>query len=117
LERNLVMERQKNQLSSSEWMTHRKKWQAETNQLSASIQQECNTVFAQNMVGERTQSPNSVAAADESSILDPGDWSKSSPATFSPITPWKRTSYKSPLDVSQALDETEAMVRSLLSGN
>jgi hypothetical protein len=120
LERKLVIERQKSKMSS-EWMTNRKQWQAETNNLIASIQQECNTVFAQNIV--RTESPRSVAVsgADESSsMLDDVDLSKiEGTADVYPVhkTPWKRetrTSYKSPLDVSQALDETEALVRSLV---
>ena len=137
LELQLVKERQTMKLSSTEWMTNRAKWQRETNTLIASIQQDCNTVFAQNMHHVRTASPRSVLAGDatndSTSTEIPHDTSNDlskiesvggSPAEMTLLafhqTPWKRvqlraaTSYKSPLDVSHALDETEALVRSLV---
>lgn len=131
LERKLVIEKQKSKLSS-EWMVNRQDWQQETNNLISSIQQECNTVFAQNMLLQAS-SPRSVPAAPDDSSplsLNDSDVSKIDGAAVNksegmafPVhrTPWKRvasrTSYQSPLDVSHALDETEALVRSLLVQN
>jgi hypothetical protein len=140
LELKLVTEQQKNKLSS-EWMMNRKQWQRETNQLIVAIQQECNTVFTQNLV--RTDSPRSVVDAsscdagitgksvadmqllDDSCLsrIEQGAGGTSISEMPFPVhrTPWKKqkgdppkTSYNSPLDVSQALDETEALVRSLV---
>lgn len=133
LEHKLVTEQQKNKLSS-EWMMNRKQWQRETNNLIEAIQQECNTVFTQNLM--RTESPRSVAMVDvgdddttgKSGLLDDSCLSRIEQGVGTSITempfpvhrtPWKqrgdlKTSYNSPLDVSQALDETEALVRSLV---
>lgn len=142
LELKLVTEQQKSKLSS-EWMMNRKQWQRETNNLIVAIQQECNTVFSQNLV--RTNSPRSVADAstcdvdmteksvggtsmqllDDSCLsrIEQGACGTSMSDMPFPVhrTPWKKqagnapkTSYNSPLDVSQALDETEALVRSLV---
>jgi len=144
LERKLVIESQKSKLSV-EWMKSRKQWQKETNSLLASIQEECNAVFSQNMVATTSASPRTVAAVDEkesslaaassslqqsssavnsSSVLDTSTLSNIENADpMAPLpTPWnkskqigaKTTSYNSPLDVTQAVDETEALVRSLL---
>lgn len=152
LEHKLVTEQQKNKLSS-ELMMNRKQWQRDTNNLIETIQQECNTVFTQNLVRNRTESPRSVTIIsnnndnegdngnmrlddndeklstgqlDESylSRIEHGAGASVTDVAF-PVhrTPWKsdrftqkeRTSYNSPLDVSQALDETEALVRSLVA--
>lgn len=151
LERKLVIESQKSKLSV-EWMKSRKQWQKETNNLLASIQEECNAVFAQNMVavpatprrasaepGSSTKQPNeeqqqhspsslsSLGASNNnaSSVLDTSTISniENADPTAPVPTPWNdrkrgatvfRTSYNSPLDVTQAVDETEALVRSLL---
>lgn len=153
LEHKLVTEQQKNKLSS-EFMVNRKQWQRDTNNLIETIQQECNTVFTQNLIRNRTESPRSVAIIDSNNSdieddkgnirLDDND-EKSSTVQLDesylsriehgagasvtdvafPVhrTPWKSerftqkptTSYNSPLDVSQALDETEALVRSLVA--
>ena len=126
LEHKLVTEKQKSKLST-EFMMNRKQWRRETNNLIASIQQECNTVFAQNIV--RTEGPRSVTTVrmteeevkdiksgllDDSCLsrIEQGAGISMSDVAF-PVhrTPWKRdgnpkTSYNSPLDVSQALDET-----------
>jgi hypothetical protein len=135
LEHKLLTEKQKSKLSA-EWMMNRKQWQRETNNLIVTIQQECNTVFAQNL--DRRESPRSVTmvedACDEdttgkSGTLDDSCLSRIEQGVGTSIsemafpvhrTPWKlvdepRTSYNSPLDVSQALDETEALVRSLVA--
>jgi hypothetical protein len=170
LEHKLVTEQQKNKLSSSEWMMNRKQWQRDTNNLIVSIQQECNTVFTQNLIRNRNESPRSVTIIndncnvsndDENTTIqddksDSGTGTNDKSNSVMPLdddsyisriehgvdvafpihrTPWKRnkhnssntnngtqlpvitktTSYNSPLDVSQALDETEAMVRSLVA--
>lgn len=139
LELKLLTEQQKSKLSS-EWMMNRKQWQRETNSRIAAIQQECNTVFTQNLV--RTESPRSVVDGsscdadttgvagmqllDDSCLsrIEQGAGGVSISEMPFPVhrTPWKKqegnapkkTSYNSPLDVSQALDETEALVRSLV---
>lgn len=150
LEHKLVTEQQKNKLSS-EFMMNRKQWQRDTNNLIETIQQECNTVFTQNLIRNRTESPRSVTIInnnndggngnmrledhdeksstvqlDESylSRIEHGAGASVTDVAF-PVhrTPWKSdrftqkatTSYNSPLDVSQALDETEALVRSLVA--
>lgn len=154
LELKLVTEQQKNKLSS-EFVMNRQKWQRDTNNLIETIQQECNTVFTQNLV-RRTESPRSVAIIHHNHpndnigdqrklrLEDDKQNEKSSTEHFEeesdlsriehgasltnvafPVhrTPWKSdrfitkrtTSYQSPLDVSQALDETEALVRSLVA--
>jgi hypothetical protein len=150
LEHKLVTEQQKNKLSS-EFMMNRKQWQRDTNNLIETIQQECNTVFTQNLIRNRTESPrcvtiinnenegdkgslgledndekSSTVQLDESylSRLEHGAGASVNDVAF-PVhrTPWKSdrftvkatTSYNSPLDVSQALDETEALVRSLVA--
>ena len=151
LEHKVVTEQQKNKLSS-EFMINRKQWQRDTNNLIETIQQECNTVFTQTLIRNRTESPRSVTiisndnAGDKRNMrLDDAD-DKSSTVQLDesylsriehgagasvtdvafPVhrTPWKSnkftqkaatTSYNSPLDVSQALDETEALVQSLIA--
>ena len=154
LELKLVTEQQKNKLSS-EFVMNRQQWQRDTNNLIETIQQECNTVFTQNLV-RRTESPRSVTiihhnhqsdnTGDQRTMrLDDEQDDKSSSGHLEeeesdlsriehgasltkvafPVhrTPWKSdrfitkrtTSYQSPLDVSQALDETEALVRSLVA--
>jgi hypothetical protein len=151
LEHKLVTEQQKNKLSS-ELMMNRKQWQRDTNNLIETIQQECNTVFTQNLIRNRTGSPRSVTIInnndneddkrntrhddhdekssmvqlDESylSRIEHGAGASVTDVAF-PVhrTPWKSdrvtqkatTSYNSPLNVSQALDETEALVRSLVA--
>lgn len=123
LERKLVIEGEKSRLAS-DYMTSRKKWQDETNNLLASIQEECNTIFDQNMVA--TESPRTVVAvADESSILDDlsNIMENINPKTSTKPTPKKSTTWKeavsftpftSSLEVDKALDETEALVRNLI---
>ena len=151
LEHKVVTEQQKNKLSS-EFMINRKQWQRDTNNLIETIQQECNTVFTQTLIRNRTESPRSVTiisndnagdkrnmrlddADDKSSIvqldesylsrIEHGAGASVTDVAF-PVhrTPWKSnkftqkastTSYNSPLDVSQALDETEALVQSLIA--
>ena len=152
LELKLVTEQQKNKLSS-EFVMNRQQWQRDTNNLIETIQQECNTVFTQNLV-RRTESPRSVTIIHQSEktgdqrtmrLDDDNQDDKSSSehleeeesdlsriehgASLTKVafpvhrTPWKSdrfiakrtTSYQSPLDVSQALDETEALVRSLVA--
>lgn len=108
LEKTLTIERQRSKLSER-WMTDRKQWNKETRDLLASIQEECNAVFSQNLAAHKSMllsSPTSVVTStpDDESI-------------FSLDQPWlskPTTSYASPLDVSHAIDETEAMVRSMM---
>jgi hypothetical protein len=138
LKLKLVAEQQKNKLSS-ELMMNWKQWQRETNNLIVTIQQECNSVFTKKLVrtdGHRSVVDASTSGADTTDksvvgtqLLDDSCLSHIEQGgtclsdVLFPVhrTPWKKqsgnppkTSYSSPLNVSQALDETEAMVRSLV---
>jgi hypothetical protein len=135
LERKLIIEAQKSKLSS-QWMTSRKQWQEETNTLLSSIQEECNTIFTQNMVrastGHGGSSPRSVAIDDTTqSVIHLEDESKdyggceerfgaTSSNSFFPISQRHHLAsgdpilYANKLDVSHAVDETEALVRSIM---
>jgi hypothetical protein len=110
LERKLVIEREKSKLSSK-WKASKKQWQNDTNKILLVMQQECNAVFAHN-IHEVANSPkrNDDSSSFASSIA--------STVKNTPVNRWVKptTSYTSPLDLSLALDDTEAYVRSVIEG-
>lgn len=119
LERKLAMESQKGRLASQHMKTQ-KQWQEETNNLIASIQHECNEIFQQNLVSTTSDSPRTVMVADDSSILEELSTfgATKSAGIMKPSTTFKEamafTPYKPSLEVDKALEETEALVRSLM---
>jgi hypothetical protein len=119
LERKLAVESQKGRLASQHMKTQ-KQWQEETNNLIASIQDECNEIFQQNMVSPNSESPRTVMVADDSSILEELSTFGTAKAAsiMKPSTTFKEamtfTPYKPSLEVDKALEETEALVMSLM---
>jgi hypothetical protein len=113
LERKLVIEREKSKLSSK-WKTSKKQWQKDTNKILRVMQQECNAVFAHNL---HTVASSPLRADDCSSFAS--STASRSTVKNTPQPQWIKptTSYTSPLDLSLALDDTEAYVRSVVGGD
>ena len=104
-------------------MADRKSWDREQKNIIASLQQGCNAVFEETLASHKTPSPTSVAAAEMDDSLFSSTGGGLDDSTVVPKTPWKdawtekpTTSYASPLDMSHAIDETEAIVRNMLDG-
>jgi hypothetical protein len=129
LERHLAAEKQRNKLA--EIKANQKQWRLETNHLIASIQEECNSVFLRKIQESPIDtSPRTVVVLDDdvdcdeyesAAYTDPGVLSDIKPL-FRPIA--KRTLsvkhtnsdyfLQSPTQVNKTLEETEAIVMSLL---
>lgn len=109
VERKLVIEREKSKLSSK-WKVSKKKWQKDTDKILRVMQKECNAVFSHNLQAVA----NSSRSADDSSFAS----SVASTVKNTPYHRWEKptTSFASPLDLSQALDDTESFVRSIVGG-
>ncbi|KAL7569113.1 hypothetical protein ACA910_016946 [Epithemia clementina (nom. ined.)] len=115
-----------------------RKWQSETDELINCIQKECNEVFERTRAQRSRASPRTVAVADLSAFSDENSGtvnkagtqdfvhcpSESAPnsrmsqhSKASSSFPPSLTSLSAGLDLDRTLDETEALLRSLMGSN
>jgi phenylalanyl-tRNA synthetase alpha subunit len=114
LESQLSSERKKNERGLD-----RKKWKNETNSLLSSIQQECNSIFRNKMMPvQSSPSPRTVVDEDDDNEVDLSvvALDQTQDHVLRTMVDWSPVTSAAAVDVDQTLDETEAIVRSLMEG-
>ena len=104
------------EVSRGEWLTLRKEWEIETQELLDSIQEECNAVFSRGRLGLETPRTFIGKLPSPRSVVDNHDsvGENAESAFYALSISSDDAPARLELSLDQALEETEALVRGLL---